>query len=73
MYFGLTNSLSTLQTMMDALFFDMGACVMVYMDNILIYTKAEEGHDKIVLQVLKYFRRMICLSKQRNANLKSEL
>ena len=53
MYFGLTNSLSTLQTMMNALFFDMGACVMVYMDNILIYTKTEEGHDEIVLQVLE--------------------
>ena len=53
MYFGLTNSLSTLQTMMNALFFDMGACVMVYMDNILIYMKTEDGHDKIVLQVLE--------------------
>ena len=30
MYFGLTNSPSTLQTMMNALFFDMGACVMIY-------------------------------------------
>ena len=53
MYFGLTNSPSTLQTMMNALFFDMGTCVMVYMDDILIYTKTEEGHDEIVLQVLE--------------------
>ena len=53
MYFGLTNSPSTLQTMMNALFFDMGACVMIYMDNILIYTKTKEGHDEIVLQVLE--------------------
>ena len=53
MYFGLTNSPSTLQTMMNALFFDMGACVMVYMDDILIYTKTKEGHDEIVLQVLE--------------------
>ena len=70
MYFGLTNSLSTLQTMMNALFFDMDACVMVYMDDILIYMKTEEGHDEIVLQV---FGRMICLSKQKSASLKSEL
>ena len=53
MYFGLTNSPSTLQTMMNALFFDMGACVMVYMNDILIYTKTKEGHDEIVLQVLE--------------------
>ena len=39
--------------MMNALFLDMGACIMVYMDNILIYTKTEEGHDEIVLQVLE--------------------
>ena len=38
---------------MNALFFDMGACVMVYMDDILIYMKTEEGHDEIVLQVLE--------------------
>ena len=30
MYFGLTNSPSTLQTMMNALFFDMGACYGIY-------------------------------------------
>ena len=53
MYFGLTNSPSTLRTMMDDLFFDMGACIMVYMDDILIYTATKEGHDEIVLQVLK--------------------
>ena len=50
-YFGPTNSLSTLQIMMNALFFDMGACVMVYMDD--IYTKTKEGHDEIVLQILE--------------------
>ena len=55
MYFSLTNSLSTLQTMMNALFFDMGTCMMVYMDN--IYTKTKEGHDKIVLQVLEILQK----------------
>ena len=57
MYFGLTNSPRTLQTMMNALFFDMGTYVMVYMDNILIYTKTKEGHDEIVLQVLEILRK----------------
>ena len=70
MYFGLTNLLSTLQTMTNALFFDMGTCVIVYMDDILIYMATKEGHDEIVLQVLEI---MIYLLKQRNASLKSEL
>ena len=72
MYFRLTNSPSTLQTMMTALFFDMGACIMVYMDNILIYTATKEGHDEIVLY-WKYIRRMTYSSKQRNTSLKSQL
>ena len=53
MYFRHTNLLSTLQTKMNALFFDMGACVMVYMDDIFIYTATKKGHDEIVLQVLE--------------------
>ena len=70
MYFGLTNSPSTSQTMMNALFFDMCTCVMVYMDNILIYMATKEGHDEIVLQVLEI---LICLLKPKNASLKSGL
>ena len=51
MYFSLTNSPSTLQTMMNALFCDMGTCVMVYMGDIPIYMATKEGHDEIILQV----------------------
>ena len=53
MFFGLTNSLAMLQTMMNALFHDMSVCVVVYIDNILIFMETEEGHDEIVEEVLK--------------------
>jgi len=38
--------------MMNEIFHDMAVVVMVYIDNILIFTKTEEGHDKIVQEVL---------------------
>ena len=41
MFFGLTNSLATFQTMMDDIFEDliMEGVVVVYLDDILIFTK----------------------------------
>jgi hypothetical protein len=54
MFFGLTNSPATFQTMMNELFKDMidEGKVIIYIDNILIYTKMEEGHNKITKEVL---------------------
>ena len=52
MFFGLCNSPATFQTMMNELFKDMPN-VVVYIDDILIFTKNEVGHDAIVLEVLK--------------------
>src|ERR1700724_2672312 len=52
MYFGLTNSPATFQTMMNALLNDLPG-VIVYIDDILIFTETEEGHDTVVLEVLK--------------------
>jgi len=61
MFFGLTNSPATFQTMMDILFNDPVATgnVIIYMDNILIVTDSDniEDHIKIVSIVLKRFRR----------------
>ena len=51
MFFGLCNSPATFQTMMNELFKDMPN-VVVYIDDILIFTKDEAGHDAIVLEVL---------------------
>ena len=50
MFFGLTNSLATFQTMMDAIFEDLisKGVVVVYLDDILIFTKTLEEHWKVV-------------------------
>jgi len=57
MFFSLTNSPATFQTMMDALFDDLVATgnVIIYMDNILIVTDSDdiEEHIKIISIVLK--------------------
>jgi len=52
MFFWLCNSPGMFQTMMTEIFHDMAVVVMVYIDDILIFTRTEEGHDKIVQEVL---------------------
>ncbi len=60
MFFGLTNSPSTFQTMMNHIFRDLhvkhlqsGTCIIVYMDDILIATSSTLGaHEKAVHDVL---------------------
>ena len=49
MFFGLTNSPATFQTMMNKIFKDMidEGMVIIYIDYILIYTKTEAAHDEI--------------------------
>ena len=54
MYFGLMNSLAMFQTMMNSIMRDLiDQGVVVYIDDILIFTKTEEEHDKIAEEVLK--------------------
>jgi len=47
MFFGMTNSPTTFQTMMNDIFRTVIAegIVVVYLDNILIFTKTEEEHE----------------------------
>ena len=67
MFFGLTNSPATIQTMMDRIFKDLisEGVVMVYLDDILIFTKTLEEHRNIVWQVME-------LLWQHNLSLKLE-
>jgi len=55
MYFSLTNSPATFQTMMNDLFRDMvnQGSTATYIDDIIVATDTEEGHDKIVEEVLR--------------------
>ena len=58
MFFGLTNSPATFQTMMNHLFQDLinWGKVVVYMDDIMIFTNTLDDHWKIVKEVLTILR-----------------
>jgi len=55
MYFGLTNSSTTFQTMMNDLFRDLinQGNTATFIDDILVATDTEGGHDELVEEVLK--------------------
>jgi len=68
MFFGMTNSLVTFQTMMNDIFQDLIAegIMVVYLDDILIFTRTEEEHAKAirrVLQVLQEHKLFLCPEK----------
>ena len=58
MFFGLTNSPATFQTMMNDLFRELidEGLVIVYMDDILIFTEDLKSHDAAVRRVLAILR-----------------
>jgi hypothetical protein len=41
MYFGLCNSPATFQTMMNEIFSDMADVMVIYIDDLMIYTKTD--------------------------------
>jgi len=55
MFFGITNSPATFQTMMNDIFRTLIAeeIVVVYLDDILIFTEMEEQHEQAVWRVLE--------------------
>ena len=58
MFFSLTNSPATFQTMMNHLFCDLinRGKVVVYMDDIMIFTVSLDEHRQIVQEVLQLLR-----------------
>jgi hypothetical protein len=67
MFFGLTNSPATFQTMMHGIFEEliMEGVVVVYLDDILIFTKTLEEHREVV-------RKVVALLQLHNLSLKPE-
>jgi len=55
MFFGLTNLLATFQAMMNKLLRDLINIekVAAFIDNVIIGTETEEGHNKLVAEVIK--------------------
>jgi len=55
MFFGLTNSLATFQTMMNEILWDLINMEKVasFIDDIIIGTEGEEGYDELVEEVVK--------------------
>ena len=56
MFFGMTNSPTTFQTIMNEVFWTVIAegIIVVYLDDILIFTKTKEEHKQAVQRVLRY-------------------
>jgi len=55
MFFELTNSPVTFQAMMNELLRDLinTGKVVAFIDNVIVGIKMEEGHDKIVVEIIK--------------------
>ena len=55
MFFGLTNSPVIFQAMMNDLLRDLVVeeKIAVFINNVMIVTKTEEGHDEIAKEVLR--------------------
>jgi RNase H-like domain found in reverse transcriptase/Reverse transcriptase (RNA-dependent DNA polymerase) len=58
MFFGLTNSLVTFQTMMNHILHPLikQGKVLIYMDDIIVFTKTIDEHRKVTRKVLKILR-----------------
>jgi len=55
MFFGITNSPATFQVMMNEILRDMinEGKVAAFVDDVLVGTETEEGHDEVVEEVLR--------------------
>ena len=53
--FALTNAPTAFQDMANDIFRDLlDVCLIIYLDDLLVYSKTQEGHDFHALLVLKW-------------------
>ena len=58
MPFGLTNALSVFQRFVNEIFADLlDVYVLVYLDNILIFTETLEEHQRVTRRVMELLRK----------------
>jgi hypothetical protein len=71
MYFGLCNSPATFQTMMNEIFSDMADIMVIYIDDLMIYTKTNDidiqEHERLVKKVLKRLEEHDLFAKPENS------
>ena len=74
MFFGMTNSPPTFPNMMNDILKDVidKGIVIVFIDNILIFTEDEEHHDKIVEEVLKRLKENVLFLKPEKCEFKKK-
>jgi len=64
MHFGLTNTLATFQQLMDTIFTDcLDYFIVVYLDDILIFSKNPEEHTKHIRKVLVHLQKNLLFTK----------
>ena len=74
MFFGLCNSPATFQTMMNHIFCNLinKGKVVVYMDDIMIFTKTLDEHRQIIQEVLKILHENKLSLKHTKCNFKTK-
>ena len=62
-FFELTNILATFLTMMNKILWDLINTreIASFRDNIIVGTEEDEGHDKVVEEIVKRLVKMICI------------
>jgi len=74
MPFCLTNALAAFQRFMNNIFSDLlNICVMIYLDDILIYSNNMSKHHRHVKEVLKHFHKAGLYAKAEKCRFHSEL
>ena len=73
MFFGLTNSPATFQTMMNNIFLEIAeGWVVIYMDDILVFSKDKKQHQEQVKRILEKLQRHKLLLKAEKCHFDKE-